>query len=308
MRLIVLFSGQGLQTLAHRDEILREGTPELHHALDAQFLQAGTSLATLDERQLHDNAVAQVLIFGLQWLRWKALIRHLPRPVLLAGYSAGETAAYAAAGMWPEAHGAFLAGARARLMSEASMRLGAPAGMMAVSGCDAALLAQQSSGLAVHVAIRVAAQQVLVGGLRADLDTLATRLAACSGAHLTPLAVHVPAHTPLLQSVQQPWHALLLAEPGADPHMPLLSGSRVCVVRTRDAALAALAEQVSTPIAWEDCLNMIAEYQPDVLLELGPGAALAKMALGHGLTCPVRAVDEFRSTQAVLDWLAGLRP
>ena len=308
MRLIVLFSGQGLQTLAHRDEILREGTAELHRALDAQLLQAGTSLATLEERHLHDNAVAQVLIFGLQWMRWKALIPHLPRPVLLAGYSAGETAAYEAAGMWPEARGAFLAGARARLMSEASARLGGPAGMMAVSGCDAALLAQQSSGLDVHVAIRVAAQQVLLGGLRADLDTLATRLSACSGAHPTPLAVHVPAHTPLLQSVQQPWLALLQAEPGGAPQIPLLCGSRASVLRARDAALVALAEQVCMPIVWEDCLNMIAEYQPDVLLELGPGAALAKMALGHGLTCPVRAVDEFRSTSAVLDWIAGLRP
>ena len=193
-------------------------------------------------------------------------------------------------------------------MSAASERLGAPTGMMAVTGCDANLLAQQSSGLDVHVAIRVAGQQLLLGGLRADLNTLATRLASCSGAHVSPLAVHVPAHTPLLQSVQQPWHALLQAEQGGAPHLPLLCGSRATVMREREAALAALAEQVCTSIAWEDCLNMIAEYQPDALLELGPGAALAKMALNHGLTCPVRAVDEFRSPRAVLDWLAGLRP
>jgi [acyl-carrier-protein] S-malonyltransferase len=306
--LIFLFSGQGLQTLAHRDEILSEGTPALHRALDAELAQAGTALATLDERRLHDNAVAQVLIWGLQWLRWKALAPHLPRPVLLAGYSAGETAAYTAAGLWPEGRGAFLAGARARLMSEASARLGAPAGMMAVSGCDTDLLTQQASGLAVHVAIRVAEQQLLLGGLRADLDTLANRLSACSGAHLSLLAVHVPAHTPLLQSVQQPWHALLQAEPGGAPQIPLLCGSRASVLHERDVALAALAEQVSTPILWEDCLNMIAEYQPDALLELGPGAALAKMALNHGIACPVRAVDEFRSHGAVLDWLSGLRP
>ena len=180
--------------------------------------------------------------------------------------------------------------------------------MMAVSGCDATLLAQYASGLAVHVAIRVAGQQLLLGGLRADLDTLATRLSACSGVHASPLAVNVPAHTPLLQSVRQPWHALLQAEPGGAPQIPLLCGSRATVLHEREAALAALAEQVCTPIVWEDCLNMIAEYQPDALLELGPGTALAKMALNHGLTCPVRAVDEFRSHQGVLDWLSGLCP
>lgn len=308
MRLIVLFSGQGLQTLAHRDEILREAPPGLREALDAELARAGTSLAALDAQHLHDNAVAQVLIWGLQWLRWSTLAPHLPRPVLLAGYSAGETAAYTAAGLWSPLRGAFLAGARARLMSAASAQLGAPAGLMAVTGCDAPLLAQHARGLSVHVAIRVSGQQFLVGGLRADLETLASRLATCSAAHLSPLAVHVPAHTPLLRSVQPPWHALLQAEAGGDPRLPLLCGSRAAVLRGRDAALAALAEQVCTPIVWEDCLDIIAEYQPDALLELGPGAALARMALNHGLTCPVRAVDEFRSGAAVRDWLAGLGP
>ena len=308
MRLILLFGGQGLQTLAHRDEILRMGSPELLRALDAELAQAGTTLATLDERHLHENVVAQVLIWGLQWLRWTALSPHLPRPVLLAGYSAGETAAYTAAGLWPAMRGAFLAGARARLMSEASERLGAPAGMMAVTGCDERLLVQHFAGLDVHVAIRVAQQQLLLGGLHDDLHMLATRLASSCNAHPAMLAVHVPAHTPLLQSVQQPWHALLQAEPGGAPQLPLLCGGRASVLRERETALVALAEQVCTPIMWEDCLNMIAEYQPDALLELGPGAALAKMALNHGLTCPVRAVDEFRSPQAVLGWLAGLRP
>ena len=308
MRLILLFSGQGLQTLAHCDEILREGNPELLRALDAELIQAGTTLATLDERHLHENAVAQVLIWGLQWLRWTALSLHLPRPVLLSGYSAGETAAYTVAGLWPALRGAFLAGARARLMSAASGHLGAPAGMLAVTGCNERLLEQYAAGLVVHVAIRVAEQQLLLGGLRADLDTLASRLVSCSSAHLLSLAVHVPAHTPLLQSVQQPWHALLQAEQGGSPQIPLLCGSRATVLHEREAALAALAEQVCMPIQWEDCLNMIAEYRPDALLELGPGAALSKMALNHGLTCPVRAVDEFRSPQAVLDWLSRLRP
>ncbi|MDE2258923.1 MAG: hypothetical protein KGK17_01150 [Betaproteobacteria bacterium] len=307
MRLILLFSGQGLQTLAHRDEILAHASPALRHALDAELAQAGTTLTALDEQALHENVVAQVLIWGLQWVRWTQLAPHLPQPVLLAGYSAGETAAYSVAGLWPEARGAYLAGARARLMSAATAHLGVSAGMMAVSGCEAATLTQSLSGLAAYVAIRVGQQQAIVGGLRADLETLAVRLRSCSGAHMTMLAVQVPAHTPLLQSVWQPWHALLQAQGHVAPQFPILSGSRAVVLRERGEALEALAEQVSTPIAWEACLDTIAEYQPEVLLELGPGTALARMALNHGLSCPVRAVDEFRSLAAVCDWIAGLQ-
>ncbi len=306
-RLILLFSGQGLQTLYHRDEILAHATPELRQALDSELAQVGTTLATLDEQKLHDNVVAQVLIWGLQWIRWMQLAPHLPRPVLLAGYSAGETAAYSVAGLWPDTQGAFLAGARARLMSAATQQLGAPAGMMAVSGCDSATLTQFLSGLAVYVAIRVGPEQTIVGGLSADLDILATLLTPCSGTHVTVLAVKVPAHTPLLQSVRQPWHTLLQTHGVGEPQFPILSGSRATVLRKRSEALEALAEQVSTPIAWESCLDTIAEYQPQVLLELGPGTALARMALNHGLSCPVRGVDEFRSIAAVRDWIAGIQ-
>lgn len=308
MRLIVLFSGQGHQTPAHRDEAAAGLSPALRAAADAALAPRAPSLAALQDNQLHDNRVAQVLIWSLQWVRWQALQALGLRPSLLAGYSAGETAAFTAAGLWSAEAGLRLAAERARLMSEATEALGEPAGMRAVSGCEAAPLAAAMAGLRVHVAIRTAPAQAVVAGLEPDLERLAARLAVLGGVLTSRLAVTVPAHTPLLESVRQPWQALLQSVAGGAPALTLLSGTRALPVRDRDSAIAALAEQVCTPIAWDECLDAMAEYQPDAVLELGPGSALARMVLARGWPCPVRAVDDFRSLAAVAEWLAGCAP
>ncbi len=308
MRLILLFSGQGLQTPAHRDEAAAGLDPLLRAAADAVLRPFAPSLAALGDGQLHDNRAAQVLIWALQWVRWQALQALGVRPVLLAGYSAGETAAFTAAGLWTAADGLRLAAERARLMSEATAALGAPAGMLAVTGLDAGPLAASLAGLEAYVAIRLGPDQAVVAGLAADLDRLERRLAQAGGVQLTRLPVTVPAHTALLAPVRRPWQAMLEAVPGGAPALPLLSGTRAAPVRDRAGAVAALAEQVCTPIAWDECLDAMTEYQPDAVLELGPGSALARMALQRGLRCPVRALDEFRSPPAVAEWLARWAP
>ena len=308
MRLIVLFSGQGHQTPAHRDEAATGLDPVLRAAADAALAPLAPSLAALPDNRLHDNRAAQVLIWSLQWVRWQALQAQGVRPTLLAGYSAGETAAFTAAGLWSAAAGLCLAAERARLMSEATEGLGEPAGMRAVTGCEAAPLAAALSGLRAHVAIRTAPAQAVVAGLESDLERLAARLAVPGGVQVSRLAVTVPAHTPLLAPVRAPWQALLESVAVGAPALTLLSGTRAAPVRDRDSAIVALAEQVCTPIVWDDCLEAMAEYQPDAVLELGPGSALARMVLARGWPCPVRAVDDFRSPAAVVEWLARCAP
>ncbi|MDE2343987.1 MAG: acyltransferase domain-containing protein [Betaproteobacteria bacterium] len=308
MRLIVLFSGQGHQTPAHRDEAAAGLDSTLRAAADAALAPLAPSLAALADDQLHDNRAAQVLIWSLQWVRWQALQALGVRPFLLAGYSAGETAAFTAAGLWSAAAGLRLAAERARLMSEASAALGEPAGMLAVTGCDAVALAAALAGLRAHVAIRTAPAQSVVAGLETDLEQLEVRLGGRGGIHTSRLAVTVPAHTPLLAAVRPPWQTLLESVAGSVPAVTLLSGTRAAPVRDRAGAIDALAEQVCTPIAWDECLQAMAEYQPDAVLELGPGSALARMVLARGWRCPVRAVDDFRSLAAVGEWLARCAP
>ena len=77
---------------------------------------------------------------------------------------------------------------------------------------------------------------------------------------------------------------------------------------TRDPAALkdALAAQVSRPIAWDACMDTLAERRLRCVLELGPGTTLAKLWNARHPAIPARAIDEFRSPAAAAAWVRGL--
>ena len=65
----------------------------------------------------------------------------------------------------------------------------------------------------------------------------------------------------------------------------------------------ALARQISTPLDWDACLGAVLEMQPDAVLEIGPGNALARMWAERAPQVPVRASDDFRSVEGIAAWV-----
>ena len=58
-----------------------------------------------------------------------------------------------------------------------------------------------------------------------------------------------------------------------------------------------------TTIAWAACMDAAVEYGIDVVLELGPGASLARMFRTRYPDLPCRSVSEFRSLDGIGAWL-----
>ena len=88
MNFVVIFSGQGLQSIQHIQEV-QAGAEE--YALNLENLT--DQLASLDLQKkpetIFENQFAQPFIFTLQYLRWQKIMAQLPEPELLAGYSLG---------------------------------------------------------------------------------------------------------------------------------------------------------------------------------------------------------------------------
>jgi len=84
---------------------------------------------------------------------------------------------------------------------------------------------------------------------------------------------------------------------------PVLSAIDATPARTGRAALNALARQICTPLDWATCLQTVLEMQPDVVLEIGPGNALARLFAELAPNVPVRACDDFRSREGILSWV-----
>jgi [acyl-carrier-protein] S-malonyltransferase len=84
---------------------------------------------------------------------------------------------------------------------------------------------------------------------------------------------------------------------------PVLSAIDATPARSGRAALNALARQICTPLDWAACLQTVLEMQPDVVLEIGPGNALARLFAELAPNVPVRACDDFRSNDGIVSWV-----
>ncbi|PSD17839.1 malonate decarboxylase subunit epsilon [Stenotrophomonas maltophilia] len=298
MSLALLCSGQGAQHAAMFDRV--RDLPAARHTLDVASTVLGRdvfSAAAADDR--FDNAQAQPLLCAATLAQWQGLRDNVPTPTLVAGYSIGELAAHAIAGSFDATTCLALAAQRAQLMDGASP---ADAGLQAVLGLERHVLQPLCDLHGAHMAIANGQDHFIVGGTHAALQRLAGA-ARAQGAGIRPLAVHVPAHTPLLAAAVAPFAAALDASPLQAPRLPLLAGIDARPVRDRATVVHTLSAQLAQTIEWAQVMRQAFERGARVFLQLGPGNALARMVAPSYPCCEVRAVEEFQSVEGAAAWV-----
>lgn len=290
MRLIVLFSGQGGQSAEHLSEL----------RADAQTRHMLPALDTLTGDDLSNNVAAQTAISALHALRWHRLAARLPRPLLFAGYSLGELSAFALARGLPTQDWLALAARRAALMDAATTQ---PSGLLAVQGLPEAPLRAALDGSGCSIAIRNGDTHFVIGGPDALLSGLEHALPERGARRCVRLAVRTPSHTPLLAAAQAPLAEALAPWASGQLTVPVLAGIDGHVQHDAAAAVRALAAQVARPVIWSACMDSLLEYAPDIVLEIGPSNALARMLAERAPDLSVRSIDDFSSDDAVVEWL-----
>jgi [acyl-carrier-protein] S-malonyltransferase len=296
MGFAVIFSGQGMQHAAMLPWLADDDLVE----------QMRTQLGIGDWRaHLNDaawasrNTNAQVLLTGLNLAAWTQLSRALPPPAAVAGYSVGELASFAAAGVFAAGTAITLAETRARAMDRCAAAT--PGGLLAVSGLPPADIERLCAASGAVVAIDTDSHAVVLGGPHAALEA-AAQAALAAGAHCTRLKVEVASHTPSMQAAAQEFSQALSMLPLQAPQLPLFSNAADRITSGAQASRA-LALQIAQTVRWNACMENLQARQVDCVLEVGPGAALARMWNQRFPDVPARSVDEFRGTSAILDWV-----
>lgn len=299
MSLVLLFPGQGVQhagMLAWLDAHHRAAAPL---AALAQSIGADWRGRLTDEAWATSNAVAQCLLTGLSLAAWQVLAPDLPAPVAVAGYSVGELAACAAAGVFDATAAQLLARERAAVMDVCAAQI--DGGLIAVSGLTSGAIDALCARFGLSVAIRSAADRCVLGGPLAGLAAAAAA-APEAGGQSTVLRVQVASHTPAMADAAVAFAEFIL---------PLPWQPATCVMATnldgrgrRDAAALkrALAQQIARTVEWERCMDTLAERRPRCVLEVGPGTSLARLWAARHPGVLVRSVDEFHSAAAVVAW------
>ena len=297
MSLGLLFSGQGGQ---HAD-MLRWLSDETLPAARSAGIGADwrKRLAAADPRCAR-QPYSQVLLTGLALSAWRLVAPGLPRPAVVAGYSVGELAAHACAGVFDDATALDLAGQRGEQMERAAATT--PGGLAGVTGIGQAPIDALCTAHDVAVAIRNSIDSVVLGGPHQALA------AACDdarrqGARVTPLAVSCASHTRWLAAAVDTFAASLAAVPMRRPGTMVLVSGIAGPISDPQAIRAALAGQIAQTIDWAARMDDVADRGVRCVLEIGPGQALAKMWNQRYPDIPARSVDEFRSAGAISAWV-----
>jgi len=296
MGFAIVFSGQGMQHAAMLPWLAEDALVEqTRHALAIDDWRAPLDDPVWASR----NANAQTLLTGLNLAAWAQLSPSLAPPAAVAGYSVGELASFAAAGVYDAGMALALAGIRARAMDRCADA--APGGLLAVSGMAPLQIERLCADSGCAIAIDNDSHAVVLGGTFESLQ-VAERTAQAAGASVTRLKVNVASHTPWMQAAADEFALALSTLPLRAPRMPLFSNTGERISGGRQAA-SALALQMAQTVRWSACMDHIHMRRVGCVLEIGPGAALARMWNQRFPDVPARSVDEFRSRPAIVDWV-----
>ncbi len=257
------------------------------------------------EAELHANRMAQILCCTQALAFWAVLGPASPRPITVAGYSAGELAAWGIAGVIDAATVLDLTARRAVLMDEASR---SATGLAAVLGLARVEIEAICRAHDLHVAIVNGPLHVLVGGAVADLESALAEAQQRGASRTVLLPVSVASHTPLLGDASERFGELLcqrIAEQRLPPGVRLISGVDGAPVWRLGDGLRKLALQVRQTVDWAACMESCRAARPQRVLELGPGDALARMAGEAMPDIAVRSVTAFRSLDGMRQWLSA---
>lgn len=220
-----------------------------------------------------------------------------------AGFSVGEYAALAAAGVIADEDLFRIVQARGELMEQASRgadTAGGPAGMAAVIGLapEVVAAALEGAGEGVYAANFSSPRQVVLAG---TVEGLARAEEACSAAgarRFVRLRVSGPFHSPLIASARQRFAEVVADFAFHDPVTPVYANVTGARVTSGAEAQRLCVEQIVSSVRWVTEIQALVDAGYERFLETGPGSVLTGLLRGFDtdVRCiPVGTVEQVES-------------
>jgi [acyl-carrier-protein] S-malonyltransferase len=252
---------------------------------------------------LHTDKVGQILCCTQAMAAWAVLSAKVPRPLVVAGYSVGELAAWGVAGLLDYDEVLNLAFQRAAAMDKSTTQ---PSGLVAIRGLTRDKLDPICKAHEAYVAIVNAENQMLAGGTRKALEAVAQDARAAGAERTTMLQVAVPSHTPLLAEASEEFRQALFnahLHEEVPPDVRLLSGIDGDTVFDVHMGADKLARQIQQTVDWASCMESCRAAGVTKAVELGPGDALARMMHEVIPDGDVHSLSEFHSLSGFEHWI-----
>ena len=197
-------------------------------------------------------------------------------PHYALGHSLGEFSALVSVGALDAIDAVELVNLRGKLMAKACE--GQDVGMMVSLGLDDAVVeeicaTQRENGLSVWAVNYNAVGQIVIAGIKSDLEILAPLLKEAKAKRAMLLNMSVASHCPLLQSATAPLSQKLQEMLQDAFSAPVVSNVTAQKYSTKAQALELLPEQLISPVKYKQSIANFDE-EVDCYIEFGHGGVL----------------------------------
>ncbi|MFC1418886.1 beta-ketoacyl synthase N-terminal-like domain-containing protein [Streptacidiphilus cavernicola] len=275
-----VFAGQGTQRQA-MGSVLAANNPAFARRLDEAVTAVnrhtdadlGSFLRPEGPADVTDTAVAQPLLFAVEYALATTLIDAGVRPRYLFGHSLGEVVAATVADVFDLRTAAELVAARARAMARC-----APGAMLSVGRLDP--FAELIDADALVVAATNSPRQFVLSGTRGGIERAVAR-AVEAGVHHQRLATSHAFHSPLMQDAADEFLGFLKQIDLRAPRIPLVSNITGRLLTGYEAR---------NPHYWADHLVRSVDFagSVDTLLKLG-ARRFVEIGSGRSMSNLIRA-------------------
>lgn len=279
-----LYPGQGSQRVGMGKELLQS-----HPALFEQYLTHSDQIANEPVSQLCVegplHALSQTQIAQPALFAYSLALTEYARQLGLsadrvAGHSLGEYTAAVAAGSLSFQEGLSLVCTRGRLMKQVQDEQ--PGAMAAVFGLSQATLETLCGDISQQSLVVVtnynAPGQLVVSGTQDGVQQLIEAIRRQSNGKVIQLPVKGAFHSPLMGRVQATIRELTHDLHWCDPIVPLVANVSGNVLTKGEHIRQELIEQITSPIQWVACIEKLITDGCDLLIEVGSGQVLTKLA------------------------------
>ena len=182
-----------------------------------------------------------------------------------------------------------------------------PGAMSAVLGLATdqvqAACTEASTPDAVAVAANLnAPDQTVISGDPAAVERAGAGCKARGAKRVVPLKVSGAFHSPLMQPAVEGLRAALEVVKFSEPRVPVFANATATPVSTAVEARRQLAEQLTAPVRWVECMQRAAGSVPDArFVEAGPGNVLSGLLKRIVPSAPSVALGTADEVQKFLD-------
>jgi len=274
-----LFPGQGSQAVGMGEDFFNNSDLAKQMIAEASK-RTGINFETLlftENDDLEKTEFTQPAILLVSSIAHKLFENEMPiKPVYTLGHSLGEFSALVSVGAIDAIDAVELVNLRGKLMAEACA--GQDVGMMVSLGLDDEVVeeicdTQREAGLKVWPVNYNATGQIVIAGLKPDLEVLAPILKEAKAKRAMLLNMSVASHCPLLESATAPLAEKLTAVLKDEFIAPVVSNVTAKTYNTKAEALDLLPKQLVSPVLYK---QSIADFDDsvDCYIEFGHGGVL----------------------------------